>query len=264
MKDRVQSIERAIDILMALADGPKTLTEVTRATGLSKGTTFRLLASLNYENLVVKDGGRNSYVLGPGFLRLLHGVTQGIGAISAVARPALIELWEETGETVTIHVPIGIERICIEELPSQAPIRYTSTIGATAPLHVGSAGRILLAFTEPRELERILGSLPLERIAAGTITDPQELRAEVEAIRERGYAMSAGERVEGASAISVPIFGRPGFIAALSVLGPDFRLTHERRMEHLPKLRATAQTIGASLVETGRAGLTDAAEAATG
>jgi DNA-binding IclR family transcriptional regulator len=249
VSDRVQSIERGIDVLMALVQGPKTLTEVTRETGLSKGTAFRMLASLNYENMVVKSDG-NAYMLGPGCLRLIQGVLEGLGAIIGVGRPALIALWEQTGETVAVHVRVGGERICIEELPSPSPVRFVSTVGSSAPLHVGSAGRVLLAFASPSERERTIDAL----IASDTGVDPDKLRRELEKIRELGYALSVGERVHGAAAISVPVFGRQGFVASLSVLGPDFRLTEQHRLDFLPALRKTAEAIGTALVEAGSNG----------
>lgn len=233
---------------MALVQGPKTLKDVTTETGLSKGTAFRMLASLNYENVVVKGEG-NTYMLGPGCIRLIQGVMEGLGAIIGVGRPALIGLWEQTGETVAVHVRVGAERVCIEELPSASPVRFVSTVGSSAPLHVGSAGRVLLAFAAPSELERTIDSL----VVADPGVDPDALRGELDAIRDRGYALSTGERVQGASAISVPVFGRQGFVASLSVLGPDFRLTEAHRLEFLPALRQTADAIGSALVDAGRA-----------
>ena len=256
MSDRVQSIGRGIDVLMTLVQGPKTLTEVTRATGLTKGTVFRMLASLGYENIVVKSD-ENTYMLGPGCLRLIQGVMAGLGVVISVGRPALVHLWEKTEETVAIHVRVGTERVCVEELPSPSPVRYMSTVGSSAPLYVGSAGRVLLAFAAPTELERILDSLPISHLTPEIGT----LSAELALIRERGYALSAGERVQGAAAISVPVIGRQDFVAALSVLGPDYRLTEERRLELLPELRRTADVIGTALVNAGRSNRTGPAEA---
>jgi DNA-binding IclR family transcriptional regulator len=251
---RVQSVERGIDILMALANGPKTLTEVKIETGLSKGTAFRLLASLNYENLVVKEAHSNLYMLGPGFLRLFQGVMQGVGAITAVAKPALTSLWEETEETVTVHVRVGAERICIEELPSPQPIRYVSTLGAAAPLHVGSAGKVLIAFMESAEMEKTLQTLPLLPVTSATISDLDALRAELDTVRRQGYAMSHGERIPGASAVSVPVRGLQGFLASLSVLGPADRLPRKRRLELVPLLQSTAEGIGTALSSAGAGG----------
>jgi DNA-binding IclR family transcriptional regulator len=247
--DRVQSIERGVDILMALARGPKTLTEITRETGLSKGTTFRMLASFTYENMVVRSNG-NTYMLGPGCLRLIDGVMGGFGTIIGVGRTAIDELWEKTGETVTIHVRVGTDRICIEEVPSAQQIRYTSTVGSSAPLHVGSAGRVLLAFTPQDDLPRTLDTLK----ASGVKFDTNKLLAELDVVRERGYALSEGERVHGAAAISAPIFGRQGFLAALSVLGPDFRFTEEQRMAFLPDLQRAADVAGKALIRAGEPG----------
>lgn len=251
---RVQSVERGIDILMSLANGPKTLTEVKSETGLSKGTAFRLLASLNYENLVVKEAHSNLYMLGPGFLRLFQGVMQGVGAITAVAKPALIDLWEQTQETVAVHVRVGAERICIEELPSPLPIRYVSTLGAAAPLHVGSAGKVLIAFMEGKEMEKTLQSLPLLPMTDATISDPAALRHELDTVRRQGYAMSTGERIPGAAAVSVPVHGLQGFLASLSILGPADRLPRRRRLELVPAMQVTAEGIQAALSSAGAGG----------
>ena len=243
MTKRVQAIERGIDVLMALAAGPKTLSEVSRNTGLTKATAFRLLVTLAYQNLVVKDA--NTYALGPGCLRLMHGATRGIGAITPIARPWLTALSASTGETVTIHTRLGRERICVAEIPSPDPIRYTATIGATAALTVGSASRVLIAFEPPADR-----AVTLAELDAG-----EQFRREVAEANEAGYALSAGERVPGAAAISVPIIGQGGFVAALSVLGPEFRLAEDRRRAMLPELREAAASIGAALAADSAPGL---------
>jgi DNA-binding IclR family transcriptional regulator len=240
---RVQSVERGIDVLLALADGARTLTDVTRVTGLSKGTAFRLLVSLNHRQLVVRDPREHGYLLGPGFLRLFQGVMNDLGAIATLARPALERLWRESGETVTLHVRSGAERICVAELPSAQPIRYVATVGATAPLHVGSAGKVLLAFMPPAELTRTLSSLPLTGLTHATITDLQALRQELATVTRQGWAMSSGERIVGASAISVPVQASDGLLAALSVLGPVDRLTPQMSLDLLPSVRRAAAEI---------------------
>lgn len=247
MSTRVQSIERGIDILMALANGASTLTEVARATGLSKGTAFRLLASLNHEQLVVRDPDDTVYVLGPGFLRMFQGAMTNLGGIATLARGALQELWERTGETVTLHVRIGFERICVAELTSPQPLRYSSTVGATAPIHVGSAGKVLLAFLPRDELARALSEMQLSSITHLTITDGQRLREELAEVKARGWAISEGERIIGAAAISVPIRGNAGLAASLSVLGPLERMNHSVRLAMLPHLQRAAASVEIAL-----------------
>jgi DNA-binding IclR family transcriptional regulator len=251
VKERVQSVERAIDVMLGLVAGPRTLTEVCRQTGLSKGTAFRLLASLGHQGVVVKDGTPNAvYMLGPGLLRLVQGVMQGLGSVGAVARPAALELWRQTEETVILHVRVGFDRVCVEEIPSPHPIRYTAGVGSVAPLHVGSAGKVLLGALEPDELDRLMPFLPLARITEHTVTDLRTLRRQVAAVRRRGWAISAGERVIGAAAISVPVRSGDGLAAALSVLGPITRLPRKRLDELAGKLQATAAEIEEALAST--------------
>jgi DNA-binding IclR family transcriptional regulator len=241
----VQVIERSFDILEALREGPRSLTEICRATLLSKGTTYRLLTGLAVRNVVIKDPLTANYMLGPGLLRLVQGAFLGIGAIATLGRNALERLTEATGETVALHVPAGIERVCIDEVPSPQVIRYTSGVGASAPLHVGSAGKVLLAFMDEGERERSLRLL--ERQTDGN-SPPRSLRDTVRQTANEGFATSISERVEGASAISVPVRSSL-LLMSLSVLGPTQRLPRSRLLEFLPPLRATAGGIAAILDE---------------
>jgi DNA-binding IclR family transcriptional regulator len=246
---RVQSVERAVDILMSLSTTPRTLTEVARETALPKGTAFRLLSSLGYQDLVVKAPQGGLYSLGPGFLRASQGVLSGLGVLTYVAKRPLTRLWEETSETVALHVRVGIERVCIEELPSPLPIRYVAEVGASAPLWIGSAGKVLLAAMDPGDVEKVIAAMPLVTRADGSTLDPTALRTEIDGARRRGWAMSAGERIVGAAAVSVPIRWSPAVEASLSILGPANRLTRRRRAELAPALRDTARTVEAQLLD---------------
>jgi DNA-binding IclR family transcriptional regulator len=240
---RVQSVERSLDILLALAEGPASLTRVAERTGLSKPTAFRLLASLGYRHVVVKDSTANLYFLGPGAMVLGRGVGHTGGWISDLVKGVLSRLLDGSKETVTLHVSAGTDRICIEELPSPLPIRYTASVGSAAPLAIGSAGKILLAFMRPEVAERLIATAESARYADGRVVDRDELRRQVEATRKRGWATTSGERVPGASSISVPIRGAHGSLAALSVLGPTERFPRRRFEILLGQLRAAAEEI---------------------
>jgi IclR family acetate operon transcriptional repressor len=240
MSDRVQSVERSIDILMVLGQGPRSLTQISVATGLSKGTTHRLLSSLNYQSVVLKHPSDNVYLLGPGVLRLVQEAMQGIGSFAILARPAMAELRDATNETITLHVRVGLERIVVEQLPSPQPLRYTASVGSVAPLHVGSAGKTLLAFDDEDEIDRTLEELRLEAITPATIVNPHALREELAEVRARGWATSFGERVPDAAAVSVPVFANSRLVAVMSVLAPASRLGVDRQQEVLPDLRRAA------------------------
>jgi DNA-binding IclR family transcriptional regulator len=242
---RVQVVERAIDILAALSNGPATLSEVTRAVDLPKGTIFRILASLQYGDMVVKDPVDNTYQIGPGFLRLSRSQSPWFGPLATLARPMMAELLEFSRETVAIHVRVGPERVCIAELTSPETIRYSAEVGALVPLYVGAAGKVLLAELDEAALQKVLAVLELRPLTDGTIVDRDKLLTDVAAAREQGYAQSVGERVSSAAAITVPIDLTNGFGASLSLLGPADRLNEKVRLKLLEPLKKTAAGISA-------------------
>jgi DNA-binding IclR family transcriptional regulator len=243
MSYRVQSIERGIHILEALTEGPKSVTQIASETKLAKGTAFRILASLGYHQFVVREPGGSRYLLGPGLLPMIQEIKSTFGWVGAIAGDPLRDLWRRTGETVTVHVRIGADRVCVEELPSEQPIRFIASVGATEPIHTGSAGRILLAFVEEPELTQLLAQLHLTAVTPKSITSRTELEAALVRTREQGWSESEGERIEGAAAISVPIRLHEGTVAALSVLGPEQRMTADVRARCIPMAQKTAAAI---------------------
>jgi DNA-binding IclR family transcriptional regulator len=248
---RVQSVVRAIDVLMALAAESKSLADVALATSLPKPTVSRLMKTLSYEGLVVKDPGSGLYLLGPGLVRLAQGVTRGGALVASLAKPGLISLWERTEETITLHVRAGAERICVEELPGSQPVRYTAAVGSAAPLHAGAAGKLLLAFMDSDERNRLLRSLRLFPVTQHTITDLSALKRELDQIKRQGWAFSASEGFEGVNALSAPIRGPQAVTLAVSIVGPATRLTRRRLLGFLDDLRGAARTIERSLASVG-------------
>lgn len=244
-RERVQVIERATDILEILAEGAATLTEISSRTGLAKGTAFRILSSLGYGDRVLKDPLTNRYVLGPGTWRLAQVASDALGSVALVAGPELTALWEATAETVTLNMRLGLERVCIAELRSPHPLLHTAGVGSRIPLHVGASGKVILAFTEAEERERILDRLTFEPLTSATVTGREQLVEELDLVRRRGWAMSMGERIPGAAGVSVPVRDPSGLVFSLSLLGPAERLTLDRRSDVTKLLLESAQAIEA-------------------
>jgi DNA-binding IclR family transcriptional regulator len=243
----VKVVQRCIELLLLLAETPMTLTELSRRSRISKSTALRLLTSLGHGGLVVRDPLTKDYRLGPGCLQLGHGFISGGGGFEVLGRNALRRVWSSTGETVAVHVRLGSQRVCVDELPSSQALRLVSGIGMAAPLAVGSAGRVLLAFLQPDEVAALVDWSSLTASAPAPLTSPAALHAELAAIRDHGYALSEGERVPGASAVSVPVHAPSGVIAALSALGPAGRFTRPRRLAAVEQLHAAALELAHSL-----------------
>ncbi|MCZ6873590.1 MAG: IclR family transcriptional regulator [bacterium] len=222
------SVEKAIDILFCF-DSEHTqlrLTDVSERVGLHKSTAHRLLALLRKKGLIVSDPDSQLYSLGPGVVELSWVVLRQQN-LRAVCHPYLERIRQDTNETVSLYTRMGDKRLCVEELESGQDIKYSHTVGLTAPLHVGAPGKALLAFLPETELQALLSGLALTAITPNTLTDAEQLREELHTTRKRGYAVSRGERSSGASAVAAPIRDWSGkTVATLGVLGPSQRLTH--------------------------------------
>ncbi|HEY7491774.1 MAG TPA: IclR family transcriptional regulator [Candidatus Tectomicrobia bacterium] len=229
LASRPSSVEKAIDILFCFdPQHPQLrLTDISQRLGLHKSTTHRLLSLLKKKRLITADTASQLYGLGPGVVELAW-IMLRQHDLRPVCTPYLERLRQATNETVSLYIRMGDCRVCIEELESGQEIKYSQTVGLTAPLHVGAPGKVLLAFLPLAELEALLATLPLTAVTSHTITDREQLLEELNTVRQQGYAVSIGERSPWASAAAAPIWdwsGKP--IAALSVLGPSQRLTSE-------------------------------------
>lgn len=239
------SIEKAIDILFCFdpAHSQLRLTEIAQRVGLHKSTVHRLLAVLKKKGLVSADPTRQLYSLGPGVVELAWVVLRQQD-LRSVCLPYLEQLRQTSNETASLYTRMGTKRICVEECESGQDLKYSHTVGLTAPLHVGAPGKALLAFLPEKELSALLAELPLTAMTPNTITDRRQLNAELAATRQRGYALSHGERSSGASAVAAPIYNASGQpVAAIGVLGPSQRLTRRMLKELGDQVIQVAQKI---------------------
>ncbi|MBC7345844.1 MAG: IclR family transcriptional regulator [Clostridia bacterium] len=247
-KTGVRAVERAADVLLAVGDKELGLAEISRETGLSKATTYRILHSLERKGFIMQDRVSGRYSLGSALLSLVSGALYRHGDLVQVVYPAMQRLWRLTKETITLYVRQGSSRICVAEIPSPQPLKYTVGVGVTVPLHAGAPGKLLLAYLPDEERERILDGIELEALTRRTITARQELEAELVAIRAQGWAASFGERIEGVSCLSVPVRDAHGeVVACLSILGPYMRLGEQLLMSYLGTLQEEADRISTHL-----------------
>ena len=219
----VQSVERAAELLKAVADAGESETAAALADrcGLNRSTAWRLLATLERHGLVDRDPETSRYSIGPAVIQMA-----GASAYAALARralPLIRRLADDTGETVNLAVPHGLELVYVGQV--QAPHVMTANwLGRPVALHATSTGKAFLAWLPDEERAAALAE-PLERYTSTTLTDPPELEAELRTVRRRGYAVSRGELepgLWGVSAVSLDRRGRPA--AVVSLWGAEGRL----------------------------------------
>ncbi len=238
---------RTIEALLALTQGPRTVTEISEEAGLPKATVHRLLNQLLQIGMVYQADNQ-SYMLGVRALELGQALLNEPAWSSVfMFRPELEELALQTGETATLHVRVGNQRVCIAEHQSPNALRYVGGVGQTVPLHLGSAGKVLLAFAGKDVVDQYLRSIQVRSAngsTPGDSDDAERLRQTIRRVRRSGWAESTGERISGASAISVPVLNHEGeLMVVLSILGPTLRLGAEERRHLLPHLRRVATSM---------------------
>ena len=247
-REGVRAVERAADILKCLGEGEMALSEISKRVGVHKTTVMRMLTSLENKGFVRKDKNNGKYSLHGGLLRLIHGVLNQNQGLVKVAYPVMEELWKKTRETITLMARRGFERVCIAELPSPQPLKYTVGIGLTIPLYVGSPGKLILAYMKGEEMSEYLKQVELDKVTEKTITDKASLLKELELIKQRGWATSFGEYIKGVSSLSVPIFDQENtIIASINLLGPYDRLGEEQLLEYLDDLKDASRRISNNL-----------------
>jgi len=239
-----QAVDRAAQLLVAVARhrDPVSFTELIAASGLAKSTTSRLLTALERNGLVRRDvAGRFS----PGEVFLSYAWRGGSEAdLVTLAQPVLVQLGEETGETINLGVPRDgglVEQIA--QVDSRYLIGGTNWVGLREPLHCAALGKVLLAFGAAE-----LPKGRLERRTARTITSRSALAAELTAVRERGYAVTIEELEPGLVAVAAPVFADgAAAVGALSVSGPASRMSGSQLPAAADSCIAAARALSAQL-----------------
>ncbi|MGG5819073.1 IclR family transcriptional regulator [Falsiroseomonas sp. HW251] len=212
---RIPAVERAVDLLEALASAPAGIRELTARLGIPRSTVYRVLNSLEARGLVVR-GAENAYSLGPQLLRLARAVPSGFDLV-AVARPLMDELARALRCSVKLSVREGEVALVVATAESPETYSVTTQVGRRFPLHAGAASKVLAAFG-PEEVQARLLAAPLARLTPATITEADALRRVLEEVRRDRLAMDAGEFAPGIRAVAAPVFGPEGIcVAALSI-----------------------------------------------
>ncbi len=240
----VQSVERIFELLELITDagGNVTLSELSASTELPLPTIHRLLRTLVSLGYIRQLPSRR-YALGPRLIRLGEGATKQLGAM---ALPQLDALVKQLGETANMAVLDTDMVIYIAQTPSPHSMRMFTEVGRRAHTHDTGVGKALLAQLDNDTVRNIVTSkgMPTPTVKShGTV---ESLLADLEVIRERGYAIDEEEQEIGVRcfAMAVPNAPTP---TAISVSGPVQRVDEDFANRAIPMLRQAALVISAEL-----------------
>lgn len=229
----VKTLDRGLYLLEVLGElGEAGLTSLARRTGFSKSTLYRLLQTLVRHGFVEEEGGL--YRVGPKAFAV--GQAYPRQNLLLAVRPEMEALAAETGESVNLAVPAGLEALYLDQAEGNKLVRLFTAPGSRAPLHATGVGKVLLAFRGVPE------ALTLNPYTPYTLTRLEDLRRELDAVQRQGYALDNEEKELGVRCVAAPIFGPGGeVVAALSLSAPSSRLSLEEARLLAPRVREAAR-----------------------
>ena len=219
----INSISRVAVILQCISNGAERTIDIASVAGLGVSTTHRLLKSLLVSDLIQRDPITKRYYLGS-FLYLL--ASKSIDAHKVLIISSYTEMKNLASvlmETVTLNVPMGIQRICLEEVSPPTELKYTAGKGSMAPIYVAAAGKMLMASMSNAETQMILKNIPSNFLQQNNnINNKDSFFEELERIRKEGYAITIGERIPECAGIAMAVKGYKCPVS-ICVLGPENR-----------------------------------------
>lgn len=230
----LSSVQNALRILNLFSPQTKelSLAEIASQTGINKSSVHRLLTHLEEEGFVEKDNVTRRYRLGLSLLQL-SGVVLSHLEIHHAAKHDLELLAEKTGKYAHLGIIENGELVYLRKIEGKEPITLTSFIGRSNPAYCTGCGKIILAY-QPEITETVIEN-GLTKYGPHCITDPDQLRSDLERIAVQGFAICVDEIYEGVISIAAPVRDFTGnVIAGISVVGLKHQFKQNEIAETIP------------------------------
>jgi IclR family acetate operon transcriptional repressor len=241
----MRSLDRAFDVLTVLqsAKQPLRLSELARQADLHVATVQRILGVLLERGFAARSA--DGYTAGPAALAVAHAFMV-TNPLSVLAQPILQQLAANTGFTASIFVRVESSRVLIARVESAHPLSYILPVGERLPLHLGGAGKTILAEMNAAEVADAVAGVAEITLADGRVLTKADLRRQLEQIHRDGYAFSISERLFGIASVTAPVRAQDGTLAAvLGVTGPAESFGEDARSQLVAEVRRAATTLGA-------------------
>ncbi len=244
----ITSLQRGLRMLQLLGQTDRGLpaSEIAKRSGLPVSTVHRFLVNLESGNFLMRDNTGN-YHLGIACVFLGQAAREQLD-VRTVSLPHLQLLNQRTRETVHLTVRHGLSAVYIEKLDSPQPLRIHSRVGASVPLYCSAVGKVLLAYMNDGERDRLLGQLEFRRFTENTVGSIQELQTQLSRVRKNGFAYDLEENEPHVRCVAAPVWDTGGAVtASLSVTGPAVRMSASRLREIASLVREAGMNISREL-----------------
>ena len=240
----VQSVHRSLDLLEVVAarGGTLTIGEIAAETGVPLPTAHRLLRTLVDRGYMRQTADRR-YALGFRLVPLGGSASSMVGAGTERVLGGLVDA---LGETANLAMLDGDRVAYVAQVPGRHAMRMFTEVGRRVHPHCTAVGKALLATSSTDDVRRMLGRTGMPRHTAHTLTDVDSYLAQLDTVRERGYALDEGEQEVGVRCVAVAL-PAGALRLALSISGPAPRMTDELLDDAVPLLQRTAARLAADL-----------------
>ena len=227
---QVQSLTRGLTLLETLAGSPVALnlTDISEKVGLPPSTVHRLLNTLLQQQFVAQDGERAEWSVGVKAFSVGNAYLKSRDFITA-ARPFMRELVAETGETSNLAILENGMPVFVAQIECDEMMRMVAKLGSHAPVHASGVGKAMLSVKPDNEIQALLGKPPYRQFTEKTYTTSEALLAELQRVRQQGFAVDNEEQSPGLRCVAANIYNEYGeAVAAISISGPVQRVTEVR------------------------------------
>jgi DNA-binding IclR family transcriptional regulator len=245
---KVNSISRAASILRCIANGTGRITHIASQTKLSSSTVHRLIKTLQVEGFVEQDPLTLKYTLGPLLITLTLNPLVTHASLVSCAMNEMERLRDLSGETIGLVIRLGLQRLQLEELPSDRVLKYSVGKGFVEPVYLAASGKVLLAQIPFEDRDKLLKIIEKNGLLEKKGFKTTDLLKEVRQAEKNGYAVSFEEIVPGASSIAVPV---EGYVVpvAMCIFGPMERFDLKSMKKVLPALKKASRSITRNVEE---------------
>jgi DNA-binding IclR family transcriptional regulator len=237
----MDAAEKTLSVLDALSGSRSRLGDIAARASLPKSTVHRILRRL-VERGYARAQGDGVYVIGPRVLTMA-GAMLGRLDVTTLAAPVLRELHADVGHTVHFAMLSDDEAVYLEKLVDPGlPYQFASRVGGRIPLHCTAIGKSLLAVMET------LPRLELVRRTPQTLVSSDALRAELEHVRERGFAIDDEENERNIRCVGAAVRDHTGAAThAISVSALTVELSVDEAVALGPRVVAAADAVSEAL-----------------
>ena len=240
------AVERALQILETLGEGPRTLSELSAALDLPKNAVFRITNTLRARGYLARDPRTLKFTLTDRLVRVSQPRVEKRGLIETAMEP-MRRLRDVTRETVQIGCRSGLEGVILEQVEGLHPLRISVDAGLRFPLYNNAPGKLILAHMGDVERRAVIDKLDLLPCTPRTITDKRELERECARIREQGWSPDNAESDEGINCLAAPVLHAGALVAVLWISGPSKRFPKSLFPEASRHVMAAGREIGERL-----------------